>query len=166
MTRRARFHLIATFVTALVAAAPAAFASSDFSTGVLQRRDPAIGTDLGLGLCRLFIGPRGAIPAGTFVLNIGDEDIGNGYELELRGQATSDGAGGYTLSTDQQAAEEFYEQILHRALRLEKSDFDLRQLIVEVRQTDRDLAFDDVTCTIKLDGSILTDTKPLTSLAT
>ena len=43
MTRRARFHLIATFVTALVAAAPAAFASSDFSTGVLQRRDPAIG---------------------------------------------------------------------------------------------------------------------------
>ena len=167
MTRSSSFRLLVPLVAATIAAAaPAAFASSDFSTGVLQRRDPAIGTDLGLGLCRLFIGPRGAIAADTFVLNIGDEDVANGYELELRGQATSDGAGGYTLSTDQQAAEEFYEEILHRALRLEKSDFDLRQLIVEVRQTDRDLAFDDVTCTIKLDGSILTDTKPITSLAT
>lgn len=152
--------------TVITASPPTAFASSDFDTGVLQRRDPAIGTDLGLGLCRLFIGPRGAIPAGQFVLKIGDDDIGNGYELELHGLATSDGVGNYTLSTDDQAAEEFYEQILHRALRLEKSDFDLRQLIVEVRQTDFDLGFDDVTCTIKLDGSIITDATPLTALPT
>jgi len=87
MTRPSKIQpLAALVVAAIVAAAPAAYASSDFDAGVLQRRDPAIGTDLGFGLCRLFVGPRGAIPAGEFVLKIGDDDVRNGYELELRGQ--------------------------------------------------------------------------------
>src|SRR5690242_17561490 len=102
MTRPILSRLLATVLVPVVSAicASTTFASSDFDAGVLQRRDPAIGTDLSLGLCRLFIGPRGAIAAGEFVLRIGDENFTNGYELELHGQATPDGSGGYTLSSD------------------------------------------------------------------
>jgi hypothetical protein len=165
MTRPILTRLLVTALVPIVSALSASttFASSDFDTGVLQRRDPAIGTDLSLGLCRLFIGPRGAIPAGKFVLRVGDEDIANGYELELNGQATPDGDG-YVLSANDHDAQDFYEQILHRALRLETSEFDLRQLIVTVEQTDVDLGFDDVTCSVKLDGSIISGTTQLASV--
>jgi hypothetical protein len=160
-------HLTALLAAAVIAAsAPTAFASSDFDTGVLQRRDPATGTDLGFGICRLFVGPRGEVPGGRFLLRIGDDDAKSSYELELTGTATPDGTGSYVLSADEQSAQEFYEDVLQRALRLRTSDFDLRQLVVEVERTDLDLAFDDITCSVRLDGSIVTDPSPLTSLPT
>ena len=96
-----RLLLVASLVTAsFVPLASPAAASSDFATGALQRRDPATGADLGLGICRLFIGPRDFVEAGEFLLRIGDDDVSNGYELELNGTAVPDGDGGFLLSAD------------------------------------------------------------------
>jgi len=145
--------------------APHARASSDFDGGVLHRRDPVTGSDLSVGVCRLFVGPRGDVPAGRFLLRIGDETLADGYELELAGDATPDGAGGWVLGAERADAEDFYEQVLHRVLRLQRSEFELRELTVEVDKDELDLAIDDVTCELRLTGSILTDPKPLAALA-
>ena len=164
--RPLRILLVVALATAsffpLASPAPA---SSDFATGALQRRDPATGTDLGLGICRLFIGPRDFIEAGEFLLRIGDDDAANGYELELNGTALPDGTGGYVLSADDTSAEEFYEQVLHRVLRLEKSDFQLTELSVDVEKQDLDLGVDDITCQLRLGGTIQVDTPRLSVLS-
>lgn len=161
--RRFRFGLTMVLLTA--ALATPAFASSDFATGVLDRRDPATGTDLGLGICRLFIGPRDFVAAGEFLLRIGDDDVANGYELELNGLATPDGEGGYVLTADEAGAEDFYEQVLHRVLRLDESEFDLRELVVEVAKTDLEIGPDDIACELRLSGTIDVDSPKLATLA-
>lgn len=155
-------------VMALLAASSAPFAtravaSSNFDSGVMQRRDPATGTDLSVGYCRLFIGPRDVVPAGRFSLRLGNENIDDGYELELVGTARPEGES-WVLSSDDAEAQAFYQQILERVPRLRGDTFDLHDLVVEVAQTDLDLGVSDITCSVRLTGAITVDDPRLATL--
>lgn len=161
-TRRALAAVLLA-AAAITTLATVAAASSNFDAGLLRRRDPAVGSDLGAGFCRLFIGPRDAVQAGTFLLRIGDEHLANGHELELRGSALPDGTGNFTLSADQSEAQDFYEQILHRALRLQKSEFDLRELVVEIDKGEAELGVYDISCSLRLAGTIVAGSPHLAS---
>jgi hypothetical protein len=56
----------------------------------------------GAGVCRLFIGPRDAVPKGEFLLRIGDLDPRGGTDaLGLRGTAVPNGKGSFTLFADE-----------------------------------------------------------------
>jgi len=164
-TNRRPLATLALAATAFATLASVAAASSNFDAGLLRRRDPAIGADLSAGFCRLFIGPRDVVAAGTFLLRIGDEHIADGHELELRGSARPLGNGDFALSANTSEAEDFYQQILHRALRLQESEFDLRELIVEIDKTELDLGVDDISCSLRLSGTVVADHPRLATLS-
>jgi len=71
-TRKARLaRIAATFVAVLAALAawsPPALASSNFRLGQSSSEDPISGEAQTVAVCSLFLGPRGDVPAGQFLL--------------------------------------------------------------------------------------------------
>jgi hypothetical protein len=156
-TRMARTMIMMLSILAVAAAYhPPAFASSDLRTGQSGAQGPGAGKATDAAVCRLFIGPRGPVEEGQFLLRIGDIDPSDGEGvLELRGTAVSDGQGSITLSADQAAAQDFYEQVLRTQFNRSTSEFDLQRLLVEVTKTEADIGDASITCKVRLSGSLI-----------
>jgi hypothetical protein len=142
-------------LVALGVPAGKAVASSDFATGTIDQANPVAGASQDLGVCRLYLGPRDEIQTGQFLLEIGDVENGSGAVEQLVGTATPDGSGGVTLSADDQAAEEFYQEVLRDQLMRPDAAFQLTGLEVEVFKTEFDRGPQAITCEMRLHGFLL-----------
>ncbi len=138
--------------------APPAFSSSDFRVGQTVTKDPVTGGEESIAVCRLFLGPRGSVEEGKFLLQI--RDVGGehaGEVLELRGTVVTEADGSVRLAADEAAAEDFYQQILEKKLHLSSSEFDLRRLLAHVGRTESDIGDTTITCGVRVLGFLRED---------
>jgi hypothetical protein len=155
VTRIAAMCIVA---LALVAAwDPLAFASSDFRIGNFGTDDPVSGEEASIAVCRLFLGPRGDVNDGEFLLRITDVGPNPDGTLELRGQVRTDSDGSIRLVADDAAAQDFYEQILKNKLHIEAAEFELRRLLVHVGTADADFSNTTITCGVRMLGFLRPD---------
>ena len=153
-----------TFVAVLAALAAwssPAFASSDFRLGQSSFEDPISGEVQTASVCHLFLGPRGDIPAGQFLLRITDVGPETTSEaLELRGQVITEADGTIRLEADDDAAEDFYEQILAKRLHVTATEFDLHRLLAHVGKTEADISDSTITCGVRMLGFLNPEKDP------
>jgi hypothetical protein len=141
-------------VLALLAGGGApASASSNFRLGQSSATDPISGEAQTVAVCSLFLGPRGDVPAGQFLLEITDLGPETPSDaLQLRGQVITEADGSVRLFADDTAAQDFYEQILAKRLHVTSTEFDLHRLLAHVAKTAADIGESTITCGVRMVG--------------
>lgn len=106
------------------------FAASEIIQGPFSEADPAGQSYRDLGVCSLITGPREDLPAGQFVLKVGDQHAADATDVQLTGTyRTHDRA--ITLHPDKAAAEKYFQNVLSAQLG-EQALFVLKDLDAQV----------------------------------
>jgi hypothetical protein len=139
-----------------------ALAASEFIQGLFSETDPAGPSYRDLGVCTFTTGPRDDVPAGHFLLTVGDQHETDATELQLTGTYSTKvhAFGGpfdaearetFALHPDKAAAAQFFQDVLREQLADELAFFQLKDLDAEVNLAPPGGR---LLCTVKLTGRL------------
>jgi len=161
MKARSVMRLLA-FGSAMVMSLPGAYASSNLAAGGFDEDDPAGQSFNDSGICRLFTGPRGDLPAGQFLMTLGDHNSSDFAELQVTGKVDT-GLLGLTggqklrLVPDDSLAVQLFEDSLQNQLGSPAVGFTLHRLRVNVTQQRLPGHVDEFDCNVNLSGRLIGD---------
>jgi hypothetical protein len=154
---------LAAFGLAAIIFLPRAYASSNLAAGRFDESDPASQSFNDTGICRLFTGPRGNLPAGQFLMTLGDHNSSDYTELQVTGKVNS-GLLGATegqnlrLVPDDSLAVQFFENSLQSQLGSSAVGLTLHSLTAQVSQNRLPGHVDEFDCNVSLTGRLTGDT--------
>ena len=124
---------LATLALAAIMFPPRAHASSNLAAGGFDESDPAGQSFNDTGICRLFTGPRGDLPAGQFMMTLGDHNSSDYTELQVTGKVDTGLLGAIEgqnlhLVPDDSLAVQFFENSLQGQLGSSAVGFTLHRL--------------------------------------
>jgi hypothetical protein len=105
-----------------------------------------------LGVCRFITGPRDDLPAGQFLLTVGDQHAIDASEVQLSGTYTTQGRA-FSLHPDKTAATEYFQSVLRMQLGDESAFFQLKDLDARVSLAPSEARADAaLSCNVSLTG--------------
>lgn len=107
-----------------------ALAASEIIQGPFTEADPAGQSYRDQGVCRLITGPREDLPAGQFMLTVGDQHAADASEVQLTGTYSTHNRA-VTLHPDKAAATQYFQNVLSAQLG-EAALFQLKDLDAQV----------------------------------
>lgn len=136
---------------------PSANAASNLTAGDFAEFDPTGASYRDLGICQFYTGPRAGLPAGKFLMQIGDRHSFDYGELQITGDVTTvvsplTGDVEYRLFPDDPAAASFFQSVLRRQLGDPKVGFTLYSLAAHVGEVYGPNSENDFTCRVSLTG--------------
>jgi hypothetical protein len=138
---------------------PSANAASNLTAGDFAEFDPTGASYRDLGICQFLTGSRAGLPAGKFLMRIGDRHSADFGELQITGDVTTVvspviGDVEYRLFPDDPAVECFFRTILRRQLSDPKVGFTLYSLAADVREVYGPGSENEFTCKVSLTGRL------------
>lgn len=154
---------LATLALAAIMFPPRAHASSNLAAGGFDKSDPAGQSFNDTGICRLFTGPRGDLPAGQFMMTLGDHNSSDYTELQVTGKVDTGLLGAIEgqnlhLVPDDLLAVQFFENSLQGQLGSSAVGFTLHRLTANVSQNRLPGHVNEFDCNVSLTGRLTGDT--------
>jgi hypothetical protein len=145
-----------------------ALAASEIIQGPFTETDPGGLPFHDFGVCSFITGPRDDLPAGHFLMTVGDQNESNATELQLTGTYKTNvqtftrpfdrGARDtFILRHDKPAAEVSFQDVLRAQLADELAVFQLKDLEAEVELAPPG---DRIVCTVRLTGRLIPSNAP------
>ena len=131
------------------------FGSSFRGEGLIIQANPADGRGLDKGRCYLFLGPHGDfLGENEYLLQLGDEDLNDGFDAEIMGKFTIDERGRIRSTADDEEIEKFFQGFVDKQIGRDELDVKVRNVNVRVRQNRR-LGEEVIRCRITIRADLI-----------